>query len=107
MKAPFRLSAVAASFLLCLDASATNGYFSHGVGTHNKAQAGAGSAAPTMSIDIANNPAAAAIVDGKWDLGIALFSPRRSYETSESQLNGQFPRYYSSSTSLLHRRCSH
>lgn len=71
-------------------AGATNGYFTHGVGTHSKAMAGAGDASPNMSIDIANNPASGVLVDEHWDLGLALFSPRREYTNSQSQLNGNF-----------------
>ena len=69
---------------------ATNGYFTHGVGTHSKAMAGAGDSMPTMSIDAANNPASGVLVGEKIDVGIAIFSPRRSYEATQSQLNGQF-----------------
>ncbi len=76
--------------LAATDSHATNGYFTHGVGTHNKAMAGAGTAAPTQSIDAANNPAAAIMVEERLDAGLSLFSPRRSYNTSESLLNGQF-----------------
>jgi long-chain fatty acid transport protein len=75
---------------ISLPAGATNGYFTHGVGTHSKAMAGAGDASPTMAIDVANNPAAGILVDESLDLGGALFSPRRYYETTQSQLNGQF-----------------
>jgi long-chain fatty acid transport protein len=84
-----RAASLLAPIMFCAQAGATNGYFSHGIGTHNKAQAGAGSASPTMSIDIANNPAAAALVDPRWDVGLSIFSPRRSYETGPSDLNGQ------------------
>ncbi len=70
-------------------AMATNGYFTHGTGTKNKAMAGAGIALPEDSIDSVNNPAAAALVGENLQLGLALFSPRRSYQTSESLLNGQ------------------
>jgi len=68
---------------------ATNGYFTHGIGTHSKAMAGAGDSMPTMSIDAANNPASGVLVGEKLDVGIAVFSPRRSYEATQSQLNGQ------------------
>ena len=68
---------------------ATNGYFTHGIGTHSKAMAGAGDSMPTMSIDAANNPASGVLVGEKLDVGVAIFSPRRSYETTQSQLNGQ------------------
>jgi len=71
-------------------AFATNGYFAHGIGTKNKSMAGAGIAMPEDAIDIANNPAVAAIVGDHMVLGVALFSPTRKYETTDSQLNGQF-----------------
>lgn len=78
------------STLAAAPSYATNGYFTHGVGTHSKAMAGAGDSMPTMSIDAANNPASGVLVGEKIDVGIALFSPRRSYEATQSQLNGQF-----------------
>jgi len=71
-------------------AFATNGYFTHGIGTKNKAMAGSGIALPEDAIDITNNPAVAAVVGDHFVLGAALFSPIRKYETSSSQLNGQF-----------------
>jgi long-chain fatty acid transport protein len=45
---------------------------------------------PEDAIDIANNPASAAIVGDHLVVGAALFSPIRKYETTASQLNGQF-----------------
>jgi long-chain fatty acid transport protein len=83
-----------ASALLLIAAAqqgwATNGYFTHGVGTNSKAMAGAGDAMPEMAIDVANNPASGILVEPSVDLGIAVFSPRRSYSASQSQLNGNF-----------------
>ena len=72
-------SALLAPLAFATSAWATNGYFTLGVGTHNMAMAGAGTASPNQSIDAANNPASAAVVGEKWDVGLALFSPRRSY----------------------------
>jgi long-chain fatty acid transport protein len=69
-------------------AFATNGYFTHGTGTKNKAMAGAGLASPADAIFIANNPAAALFGIGQLDVGAALFSPLRSYSSSASQANG-------------------
>jgi long-chain fatty acid transport protein len=57
-------------------AMATNGYFTHGIGTHNKAQAGAGAASPEQAIDASNNIAAGVLVGDRLDLGLAIFSPR-------------------------------
>ena len=72
------------------NAFATNGYFTHGIGTKNKAMAGAGTAMPEDAIDIANNPASAALVGNHMVAGAALFSPNRKYQTTQSQINGQF-----------------
>ena len=69
---------------------ATNGYFTHGIGTKNKAMAGAGIAMPEDAIDVANNPAVAPFVGNQLVIGAALFSPTRKYETTESLLNGHF-----------------
>lgn len=73
-----------------LSAFATNGYFTHGLGTKNKAMAGAGTAMPEDAIDLVNNPAVTTEVGDQWVFGLALFSPDRKYSTTESQLNGQF-----------------
>jgi long-chain fatty acid transport protein len=71
------------------NAFATNGYFTHGNGTKNKAMAGSGIAMPEDAIDVTNNPAVAPFVGDQLVFGAALFSPVRKYETSQSMLNGQ------------------
>ena len=58
---------------------ATNGYFSHGYGTHYKAMAGAGAALHLDSLAPATNPAAMAFLDPRFDASLALFNPNRSY----------------------------
>lgn len=83
------LLAVAIGSVLAVPAMATNGYFTHGVGTHSKAMAGAGDAMPTMAIDVANNPASGILVNEEVNLGVGLFSPSRSYTNGDSLLNGQ------------------
>lgn len=60
-------------------ALATNGYFMHGQGTLNKSMAGAGVAFPRESLDLANNPAAAAFVEEGYTVEMTLFSPDRHY----------------------------
>jgi long-chain fatty acid transport protein len=93
MKKPTRRLAVTlitAAMCAAGSAHATNGYFTHGIGTKNKGMAGAGIALPQDAIDTVNNPAVATKVGNNMQLGAALFSPDRSYRTSESQLNGQF-----------------
>jgi len=71
-------------------ALATNGYFTHGVGTQSKGMAGTGvgSNANMGAIMSASNPALGVFVDDNWEVGMSIFSPRRSYEASASQLNG-------------------
>lgn len=71
-------------------ASATNGYFTHGVGTKSKALAGSGSADPQEVLVVATNPAGLAFVPERLEAGLGFFSPMRDYKTSESALNGQF-----------------
>ena len=71
-------------------ALATNGYFTHGVGTQSKGMAGTGvgSSADMGAIMSASNPALGVFVDDRWEAGLSVFSPRRSYVASTSQLNG-------------------
>jgi len=81
---------VAACTLMISGAAfATNGYFTHGLGVKNKAMAGAGTASATEAMSMTNNPAAAVMLGKSYEAGLSVFSPRRSYETTESQLNGQ------------------
>jgi len=84
-----QLATAIATLLITTPLWATNGYFTHGVGTKNKGMAGAGLAMPEDAISVANNPAAALANAGKYDLGIAVFSPLRSYKTGDSLANGQ------------------
>ena len=74
-------TAVAVGLSLAGNAFATNGYFTHGTGTKNKAMAGAGIALPEDAIDVTNNPAVAPFVGDQVVVGAALFSPIRKYET--------------------------
>jgi len=83
-----QLATAIATLLLTTPLWATNGYFSHGTGAKNKAMAGSGLAMPEDAISVANNPAAALANTGKYDLGIALFSPSRHYKTGDSLANG-------------------
>jgi long-chain fatty acid transport protein len=69
-------------------ASATNGYYMHGMGTKNKGQAGAGIADPQEVLILATNPAGIAFVPESIDAGLAIFSPMREYSTTPSQAPG-------------------
>ena len=77
-------SAIAGVMVLAAPALATNGYFTHGVGTQSKAMAGTGVGSPVDmgAIMTASNPALGVFVSDSWEFGIAVFSPRRSYEAS-------------------------
>ena len=71
-------------------AMATNGYFTHGVGTESKGMAGTGIGSNENfgGIAAASNPALTVFSDEKWQAGFGIFSPRRSYTTSSSLANG-------------------
>jgi long-chain fatty acid transport protein len=84
-----RLISAIMTLLLTTPLWATNGYFTHGIGTKNKGMAGSGLAMPEDAISVANNPAAALANAGKYDLGLAIFSPKRAYQTGDSMANGQ------------------
>ncbi len=71
--------AVAAALAAPATGFATNGYFGHGYSVKSKGLAGASSALPLDSLDAAVNPANMVFVGKRYDLGISLFSPRRSY----------------------------
>ena len=73
-------------------ALATNGYFTHGVGTESKGMAGTGvgSNAAEGSIIAASNPALGVFADDNWEVGLAIFSPLRSYKASNSFVQGGF-----------------
>ena len=88
LKKTSRLVTAIATLILTTPLWATNGYFTHGTGTKNKSLAGAGLAMQEDPIGIANSPTAALKGAGKYDLGVAVFIPIRSYETTSSQLNG-------------------
>ena len=89
-KNSIQLATAIATLLLTTPLWATNGYFMHCTGSKNKALAGGGLAMPEDAISVANNPAAALANAGKYDLGIAVFSPLRHYKTGDSLINGNF-----------------
>jgi long-chain fatty acid transport protein len=72
-------------------AHATNGYLSHGYGIKAKGMGGASVAMTHDAFAGANNPAAAAFAGKRWDLGVDLFSPRRSIERSGTGDGDVFP----------------
>ena len=72
-------------------ATATNGYFTHGVGSESKGMAGSGigSDAAHGAIIAASNPALAVFAEDNWEIGLSAFSPMRDYETTQSLAQGQ------------------
>ncbi|MDH3989970.1 MAG: outer membrane protein transport protein [Gammaproteobacteria bacterium] len=71
-------------------ALATNGYFTHGVGTESKGMAGTGigSNANMGAVMTASNPALGVFSGDGWQAGLSIFSPRRSYNASEQSSGG-------------------
>ena len=65
-------------------AMATNGYFTHGVGTESKGMAGTGvgSDGARGPIIVASNPALGVFAEDSWEAGMSIFSPRRSYSAT-------------------------
>jgi long-chain fatty acid transport protein len=63
-----------------LAAQATDGYFSHGYGLKAKGRGGAAIAMTDDAYGGANNPAAMVWAGGRVEVGLDLFSPRRSAE---------------------------
>lgn len=75
-------AAITASLTIAGSASATNGYFSHAYSQKDAGLAGAGVAKvkDVDSLSGANNPANMVFAGDRWDLGLNLFSPDRTYE---------------------------
>ena len=96
MKSKFRNAAAwlfaASLFVLSGSALATNGYFTHGVGAQSKGMAGTGvgSNANMGPIMAASNPALAVFQGNEWEIGLGIFSPRRSYTVTDSSNLGSF-----------------
>ena len=73
-------------------AEATNGYFTHGYGTVAKGLAGAGVAVPLDTLAAGTNPAGLAFLGKRYDVGVSVFGPTRSYniEGNPSGFPGTF-----------------
>lgn len=70
--------------LPAMSANATEGYFQNGNGVRHKALAGAGVADTRDSTALAINPAGIIGVDRQMNIGLTIFSPRRSYSADPS-----------------------
>lgn len=76
------VAAAAVTMMAAGTAQATNGYFSNGYGTASKGMSGVSVANPQDTQAAANNPAGMRALGNRFDAGISVFSPRRSYETT-------------------------
>lgn len=86
MKTRARVSAIAIMLASAapMVALATDGYFSHGYGLKNKGMAGASVALAHDAFGGANNPASGVWAGARLDLGLDVFSPRRSVSRTGS-----------------------
>lgn len=75
---------VLASTLMSCAAWATDGYFPHGYGMKALGMGGASVAMTDNAFAGANNPATAAFTDSRADLGVSVFSPKRSVTQATS-----------------------
>jgi long-chain fatty acid transport protein len=82
MKHAFNIIIAATIGILASVAGATNGYFQHGIGPESKSMAGAGTALPMTSLSAVTNPAAAAYVGSRYEVGVSAFMPSVSYEVN-------------------------
>ncbi|MDT8404277.1 OmpP1/FadL family transporter [Sulfuriflexus sp.] len=80
-------AAVAATFMVPMSASATNGYFGIGYGAKARGVAGATTAMPQDSMAAAVNPAGMAHVGERADLNVEVFSPVREAQSAFAKNN--------------------
>lgn len=93
----WRTAACAAAVALTAPAAwATNGYFPHGFGLKAKGMGGVAIALAQDGFAGVNNPAAAAFVGNRWDVGAEIFRPYR-----DAQFVGMTPVVASGRTAFL------
>ncbi len=78
MKRTVLTTALLAAFAIPSVALATNGYFAHGYGMKAKGMGGASTAMTGDTFGGANNPATMVWAGDRMDIGVDLFSPKRS-----------------------------
>ncbi len=84
------VSLFAAGVMVSPLAHATNGYFSHGYGMKAKGMGGAATAMANDTFGGANNPASMVWVGSRVDIGVDLFSPKRSVSRQGAVGGGGF-----------------
>ncbi len=85
MQKALKPSLIAASILLAISsqqASATNGYSSHGFGNTQKAMGGTAVAGSDNAMNIATNPASMSFGKNNWTVGLDIFVPDRGTSNS-------------------------
>ncbi|MEE9326939.1 MAG: outer membrane protein transport protein [Cocleimonas sp.] len=85
MQRALKPSLIAASILLAVttqQASATNGYASHGFGMTQKAMGGTAVAGNDNAMNIATNPASMSFGKNSWTAGMDIFVPDRGFSHS-------------------------
>lgn len=80
-KITLRATVVTMAALVATSAFATDGYFPHGYGMKALGMGGASVAMTDNAFAGANNPATAAYAGNRYELGVNLFSPKRSSST--------------------------
>jgi long-chain fatty acid transport protein len=76
-----KLLAVAVIVLFTnINAQATDGYFSNGIGIQLKSMAGAGVAFKISPLGAATNPASLAFLNKGYDINLSMFNPNRDFE---------------------------
>jgi long-chain fatty acid transport protein len=82
------LSILGLTALAGASAHATDGYFDYGYGVQSKGIGGAGVAFPQDALAPAANPAGAAFLDDRFDIGLSYLRPDRSVSVGGTQTSG-------------------
>ena len=91
MRVRVLVAIVAVIMIVPMVASATNGYFAHGVGLKAKGMGGASLAYPQDALVAGTNPAGMAFIGDRFDAGVDLFRPDRGSEiTGHPQVDGEY-----------------
>ena len=83
-----RLALVGLTALAAASAHATDGYFDYGYGVQSKGIGGAGVAFPQDGLAPASNPAGAAFLADRFDIGLSYLQPDRSASAGGVQYSG-------------------
>lgn len=82
------ISTLALAGLIATPATATNGYFQHGIGQKSMGMGGVGIALPQDTFAAGHNPAGMILVGDRMDVGLTWFRPSREAEIKGSPIGG-------------------